>query len=376
MSRSQPGTTARLAWFRPGAPARDDPFDSTAALIDALAPHCDIDVIDARRAHEFVWQHDRRPYDLPVFELADTAASAFIWPYLLHYPGLLLARTRWLGDSRAGSLRRQGRHDDCQAERSFGGPTLLRAPLLASRMVVVAAAAHAQALQDEYHTARIRVAPIAIAKPQPHSPTPKPPGELVRFGVLDRDRLDLIQRALQRARDGGVAAAMLIDEPDRILREADAVLALGRSAADEWPVTALAAMAAGRPVVVLETEATADWPAWDPQTWQPRDPVAPATPIVISLDPRDEEHSLLLAMRRLAADPPWRAALGAVGHAWWEAHASPGRVVETWLALIEEAIALPAPAEPAGWPPHLRADGSRNARDILGQFGVDSDIFA
>src|SRR6185436_596882 len=44
----------------------------------------------------------------------------------------------------------------------------------------------------------------------------------------------------------------------------------------EWPPTgdaptlALAGMAAGKPVIVFESEESADWPALNPQTWQSR----------------------------------------------------------------------------------------------------------
>ena len=88
-----------------------------------------------------------------------------------------------------------------------------------------------------------------------------------------------------------------------------------------WPVTgeahasALAALAARKPVIVLETTSTAEWPALDPQTWQPRGFSADA-PIVISLDPRDEEHSLVLAIRRLSSDASLRARLADAAYAW------------------------------------------------------------
>jgi hypothetical protein len=376
VSPIQPVRTARVAWFRPEMPGRDNALDGTAALIDALGTGCDIEVFDARRAHEFVWKHDRQPYDLPLFELADTDDAAFIWPYLLRYPGLLVARTRSLRTSRAASLRRQRRGDDYTAELAFGGPPLLRAPFLASRLVVVPAAAHARTLQDEYPDARIRVAPLALPTPDTRIPSPESQGDPVRFGVIGRDRLEVVTRAMQRARDAGTSADLMVGEPDRVLRDADVILALTWSSADEWPMEAVAGMAAGRPVVVMETEATADWPAVDPQTWQPRDPVASPPSAVISLDPRDEEHSLMLAIRRLAADRPLRATLGAAGHAWWNRHASPDAVVGPWRSLIDEAIALAPPSEPAGWPRHLRADGSDTARNILVQFGLRTDIFA
>jgi len=99
--------------------------------------------------------------------------------------------------------------------------------------------------------------------------------------------------------------------------EADVIVSL------PWPVTgdahrsALAAMAARKPVIVLETTSTAEWPALDPQTWRPRGFSADA-PIVISLDPRDEEHSLVLAIQRLSSDAVLRSQLADAAYAWRE----------------------------------------------------------
>jgi len=68
-------------------------------------------------------------------------------------------------------------------------------------------------------------------------------------------------------------------------------------------------------VIVLETSHTADWPAIDPQTWGPRG-VGRDEPIVVSLDPRDEEHSLVLAIQRLSSDANLRAQLVAAADRW------------------------------------------------------------
>jgi hypothetical protein len=74
-------------------------------------------------------------------------------------------------------------------------------------------------------------------------------------------------------------------------------------------------MAARKPVIVLETTTTAEWPALDPQTWRPRG-FSSDPPIVVSLDPRDEEHSLVLAIQRLSTDAALRWRLGDAAHAW------------------------------------------------------------
>ena len=144
------------------------------------------------------------------------------------------------------------------------------------------------------------------------------PHAAVRFAALPRARADVLRRALARACDAGASAELAPDgPPERVMKEADVIVSL------PWPVTgdahqsALAAMAARKPVIVLETTSTADWPALDPQTWQPRG-FSAAAPIVISLDPRDEEHSLVLAIQRLSSDPALRARLADAAYAWRE----------------------------------------------------------
>jgi hypothetical protein len=144
----------------------------------------------------------------------------------------------------------------------------------------------------------------------------------------------------------------------------------------EWPPSgdaatrALAGMAAGKPVIVFETAETADWPALNPQTWQPRG-ISP--PIVVSIDPRDEQHSLTLAMRRLSADAALRQQLGTAAREWWLRHATLEQAVEAWTRIIAEARTLPARPHSDAWVPP--EDGSETAREILSEFGVSVDLF-
>ena len=97
----------------------------------------------------------------------------------------------------------------------------------------------------------------------------------------------------------------------------------------------------------------------------------PNDPVVVSVDPRDEEHSLVLALRRLATDARLRADLGRSARAWWAAHATIDHAVAGWLSVINDAATLPVPARPDGWPAHLHADGSRLTRQILAECGLE-----
>jgi hypothetical protein len=132
-------------------------------------------------------------------------------------------------------------------------------------------------------------------------------------------------------------------------------------------------MAAGKPLVTLETEHAADWPVFDPQTWRAR-MLATDAPIAVTIDLRDEEHSLMVAVQRLASDDVLRARLSAAAHAWWRAHARVAHAADAWRGILRDAAALEQPPRPRGWPVHLDADGSERARAILAEFGVTVDF--
>ena len=228
-----------------------------------------------------------------------------------------------------------------------------------SRLVVAFDAAVARSLEEEHTGARIRH--VTPGVPAGNSRRPAPASEL-RVGLIDPSRREAVERAARRARNRG-AAVRVLDVPD----EADVIVALEWPPAAGPPVAALHAMARGRPAIVLEVEATAGWPALDPQTWQPRG-FSTAAPIAVSIDPRDEEHSLMLAFVRLAADPSLRSALGAAGLAWWRAHATIEHAAAGWEAILREAATLDSAS------PQPVADGSESARRILEDFGVEVDF--
>ena len=170
----------KLAWFRTDTPRPTDPIDDTAALIAELRATRDIEVFTAANAHDFVSKHFRAPYDLTIYELDNTPAHAFIWPYLLRYSGVLLLRMPILHDSRAATLVREQRMRDYATEFAFNyGPTagqpaersqphpgswpMLRAVLLASRATVVSHVSVAELLRDQYPDAAVRVAGTGVS---------------------------------------------------------------------------------------------------------------------------------------------------------------------------------------------------------------------
>ena len=386
----------RLAWFRPTRPEPNDPLDDTAQLIHVLRDRHVIDLFDARRAHDVVWMHARHAFDLLVYELDDTPGHQFIWPYLLNYPGLVLLRSLTLGASRTAALVREGRAADAMRERAFDlgrhdapiprvprGASriwpMLRAPLVASRACIVPRVSMADALRVRYPDARVAALPVAVSAPALRRPI----HEGCTFGVIatgdPRDRLAIVRRALQRAREGLTVDRASIDlhvEADarQVLAMSDVLVAL------QWPapgaplVQAIAGMAAARVVVVFDTAETADWPSLDPQTWHERGLFGSAPPICVSLDLRDEEHSLMVAMRRLGADVALRQRLAAAGEAYWREHHAPERVAPMFDQVLREASTIMAPPRPPGWPAHLDADGTARLRELLDEIGVTVDF--
>lgn len=362
----------RLAWFRPATHVSDR-LDDTAALVGALGAEHEIAVIDEARAHDFIRLDFRTPFDLCIYELADTRQHAFVWPYLLHVPGLLRLRSLSLHDSRTEALRRQHREPDRALELAFGDWDLITAPVIASRMTVVSDAHAAARLQRAFPVARIRVAPLAAGSAQGLAQdSAEGAGQTPIVGALDSSRNALIQRALGRARDAGARLEPVSGSAESVLENADILIAVAWPPADELTM-ALAGMAAGRAVIVLETESTAGLPALDPQTWQPRGWTG-QPPIVVSIDPRDEEHSLALALRRLATDAPLRDSLGAAAHEWWRQHATLDHAVQAWRSILAETISIPPPPRPSNWPRHLTANGTERARDLLAEFGTTVDF--
>lgn len=75
-------------------------------------------------AHDFVWRHARTPYDLPIFQVGNSWAHDFIWPYLFQYPGLVVLHDARLHHARADALLRRRRTDDYRAEFAYNHPGL------------------------------------------------------------------------------------------------------------------------------------------------------------------------------------------------------------------------------------------------------------
>jgi glycosyltransferase involved in cell wall biosynthesis len=179
----------------------------------------------------------------------------------------------------------------------------------------------------------------------------------------------------------------------------------------------LRALAAARPTITIDLEHLVDVPSLDPRTWvvnpvgirdagsgirgarsgirgagsaiQPADSLPetdrpsersdPASlipdpgvslhPVTVAIDILDEDHSLRLAMRRLATDPELRTSLGHAGQRYWEREHSVTSMLDDYERVLAEAANLPVPD--VALPGHLVTDGDRLLNAVLDEFGLE-----
>src|SRR5688572_29487691 len=118
----------RLAWFSPMPPVRSGIAANSAELVAALDEGHEIDVFadeptaSARSAHDFLWQHRRRPYDLTIYQVGNSSHHNFLWPYLFRFPGLTVLHDVHLHHARAALLLTEGRTEQYRAEFSANHP--------------------------------------------------------------------------------------------------------------------------------------------------------------------------------------------------------------------------------------------------------------
>jgi len=157
---------------------------------------------------------------------------------------------------------------------------------------------------------------------------------------------------------------------DAAIAASDIVLSLRWPAALDTPSSWLRALAAARATVLLDLIHQAGVPALDPRTWRrhaPHGPGEDAHAVTVALDVMDEDHSLRLALQRLATDASLRARLGRAGRAYWERRHAPASMIEGYAAAIARTATL-APLEVA-LPAHLRPDPLALAGALIEPFG-------
>jgi glycosyltransferase involved in cell wall biosynthesis len=176
----------------------------------------------------------------------------------------------------------------------------------------------------------------------------------------------------------GIADAIRLPGPpddeafDTAIAAVDVSLNLRWPSALEMSGPWLRALAAARPTVIVDLPHLGHLPTLDPRSWRLHAPALPPgadrDAVAAAVDILDEEHSLRLAMHRLATDATLRDALGRSGRRYWESAHTVDRMVDDVDRVLAAAASRPAPA-PA-LPAALTPDPFALARRLLDPFGA------
>lgn len=168
-------------------------------------------------------------------------------------------------------------------------------------------------------------------------------------------------------------------EFDAAIAASDVALNLRWPTALETSGPWVRSLALSRATVIIDLVHQRHVPVLDPRTWRRHAPCENVSPsadeeaVAVAVDILDEEHSLRLAMRRLATDAALRLELGRRARRFWEREHTVDHMLDDYERVMALAIeeALPAPELPT----HLRPDPARFAKEIALPFELDLDGF-
>jgi len=364
--------------------------------------------------HDFIW-----PY-------------LFRWPGLVllhdarlhHARGSALLKKKRFDDYREEFAYNQPEQSADLAElavRGFGGPyyyqwPMTRAVVEGSRLVASHSQGAARELREQFPLRQIEYVALgegpdrnASAEANAFRQTHGLDSHAVVFGVhgglTAEKRIPQILRAFHATRPWlGNARLLLAGRPHPSLSVLERIADLGLqenvrvidmlddqlfdaaiAATDvslnlRWPTTLetsgpwLRSLASGKPTVIFDLPHFDHVPALDPRTWLRHWPTpdlsddAKSSAVAVAIDILDEEHSLRLALRRLASDAPLRVRLGERARQFWEREHTVERMVQDVERAIELAIRLPSPVP--SLPEHLRPVASRLADSLIRPFGL------
>jgi glycosyltransferase involved in cell wall biosynthesis len=387
-------------------------------------------------AHEFVWRQHRGHYDLPIYQVGNSWAHGYVWPYLFRWPGLTVLHDARIHHARANALMSRGRAADYRAEFVYNKPTLSpeaaelaiagfdgayyyhwpmrRTVMEASRMVVCHSVGMTHRLRRHYPDHAIAFVPLGHGQARSAEVLVEArarfraahqiPAKAVVFGIMGtaatEKRVAHIIRAFAAARQwapdarllfaGSVDPLLPLDDLLDSFGVRDATHLVGRlddtgfddavAACDvglnlRWPTARemsgpwLRMLAAGLPTVVVDSVHHTDIITLDPRTWRCHEPLHTLEPdpelqaVAIAIDILDEDHSLRLAMRRLASDAAFRARVGATARRYWESNHTVDLMADEYNRVIAKALTLKAPD--VALPDHLRPDPEAHANRII-----------
>lgn len=158
------------------------------------------------------------------------------------------------------------------------------------------------------------------------------------------------------------------------LAAVDVTLNLRWPTAREMSGPWLRSLAAGKPSIIVDLMQTVDLPTLDPRTWTSAGASSRQTvaPIAVAIDILDEDHSLRLAMRRLAEDADLRRSLGEAARQFWVREHSLEAMVEDYERVL--AMAASREALAADLPAHLVDDGAQWLNALMAPFGLPAPV--
>ncbi len=134
----------------------------------------------------------------------------------------------------------------------------------------------------------------------------------------------------------------------------------------------LRCLAAGVPTVITQLAHLTDIAWLDPRTWRSSGAAGADDAVCVGVDILDEDHSLLVAMRRLARDASLRRTLGEAGRRHWEANHTPELMAADYRRAIELARTLSPDDTPR--PAHPLDDGRTALEELLAPFGTPDPL--
>lgn len=194
----------------------------------------------------------RAPYDLPIYQVGNSWAHRFIWPYLFQYPGLVVLHDARIHHARAAALLQRRRTDDYRAEFAYNHPgvapgaaelairgfdgtyyyhwPMRRAVVDASKLVATHSKGAARLLRDDHPGRPIEHIPLGHGIAEIDAPAARRafraragiPEDALVFGLLGNvaaeKRVAQVIRAFASARQWAADARLLFaGQVDRLL---------------------------------------------------------------------------------------------------------------------------------------------------------------
>jgi len=425
----------RVAWFSPLPPAATGIAGYSADVLPLLdASGLEIDRYEERNAHDFVWQHRRAPYDLVLYQIGNSPWHAYMWAYLIHYPGLVVLHDVRLHHARAAQLFNARRVDDYRREFAYNHPhasgaaaeyavqglrgaafyfwPMSRSIIQSARLVAVHNEFIAQELRYANPAVRIERIHLGVPALTPSAGArerlrrlhniPAASVVFIAFGlVTEEKRIDAILRAFSALRtqsSAGLDAHLLLVGANEFpaldariaeggVRDrvhvtgyvAEALIADYLAAADvslclRWPTAGETSASWAACLAASKPTIITSLPhTADIPSFDARTwlPTRPSRePVAVSIDLLEENTALLTAMSRLVEDEELRGRIGRAGHDYWKREHDLALMAHDYRRVIAAAAATAAP-HPADLPLHLTTDHSGRAMSIASDIGVD-----